>query len=78
MLSSEVILISKEILYIVAVHKDTHGVTWINDSKATNVEATYTALMGLRKQNSVILLGGLAKVVVFLQAKFFVYFYMVV
>ncbi|KAM5558953.1 hypothetical protein ABKV19_020550 [Rosa sericea] len=45
------------------VCKDIHGVTWVDDSKATNVEATYTGLMGLKRQKSVILLGGLAKVV---------------
>ncbi|XP_034694237.1 UDP-N-acetylmuramoylalanine--D-glutamate ligase-like isoform X4 [Vitis riparia] len=44
------------------VHKDSYGVTWIDDSKATNVEATYTGLLGLNEQKSVILLGGLAKV----------------
>lgn len=44
------------------VHKDTHGITWVDDSKATNVDATYTGLMGLKETNSVILLGGLAKV----------------
>ncbi|KAK8368403.1 hypothetical protein V6Z11_A01G038500 [Gossypium hirsutum] len=46
------------------VHKDIHGVTWVDDSKATNVEATYAGLMGLKGQKSVILLGGLAKVLV--------------
>ena len=44
------------------MHKDSYGVTWIDDSKATNVEATYTGLLGLKEQQSVILLGGLAKV----------------
>jgi hypothetical protein len=34
----------------------------VDDSKATNVHATYTGLMGLKEQKSVILLGGLAKV----------------
>ncbi|KAK6149191.1 hypothetical protein DH2020_016716 [Rehmannia glutinosa] len=47
------------------VHKDTRGVTWVDDSKATNVEATYAGLMGLKEQKSVILLGGLAKVTLF-------------
>ncbi|KAF3442599.1 hypothetical protein FNV43_RR16515 [Rhamnella rubrinervis] len=42
--------------------KDVHGVTWVDDSKATNVEATYAGLMGLKRQKSVILLGGIAKV----------------
>lgn len=44
------------------VCKDAHGVTWVDDSKATNVESTYTGLMGLKEHKSVILLGGLAKV----------------
>lgn len=39
-----------------------NGVIWVDDSKATNVDATYTGLMGLKGQKSVILLGGLAKV----------------
>ncbi|KAJ9682682.1 hypothetical protein PVL29_018580 [Vitis rotundifolia] len=42
------------------VHKDSYGVTWVDDSKATNVEATYTGLRGLKEQKSAILLGGLA------------------
>ena len=44
------------------VHKDSYEVTWIDDSKATNVEATYIGLLGLNEQKSVIPLGGLAKV----------------
>ncbi|KAI7998408.1 UDP-N-acetylmuramoylalanine--D-glutamate ligase [Camellia lanceoleosa] len=48
------------------VHRDNHGVIWVDDSKATNVEATYTGLMGLKGQKSVILLGGVAKVAMFL------------
>ncbi|XP_010257350.1 PREDICTED: uncharacterized protein LOC104597480 isoform X2 [Nelumbo nucifera] len=44
------------------VYSDTRGITWVDDSKATNVEATYTALTGLNEQKSVVLLGGLAKV----------------
>ncbi|XP_042480381.1 UDP-N-acetylmuramoylalanine--D-glutamate ligase-like isoform X3 [Macadamia integrifolia] len=44
------------------VHRDSRGITWVDDSKATNVEATYAGLMGLREQKSVVLLGGLAKV----------------
>ncbi|KAJ4970887.1 hypothetical protein NE237_003986 [Protea cynaroides] len=44
------------------VHRDSCGVKWVDDSKATNVEATYAGLMGLREQKSVFLLGGLAKV----------------
>nr|XP_023875769.1 uncharacterized protein LOC111988210 isoform X5 [Quercus suber]XP_023875770.1 uncharacterized protein LOC111988210 isoform X5 [Quercus suber] len=43
------------------VHRDANGVIWVDDSKATNVEATYTGLLGLKQQKSVILLGGLAK-----------------
>ncbi|XP_077254203.1 uncharacterized protein LOC143893117 isoform X2 [Tasmannia lanceolata] len=43
------------------VYRDDHGVTWVDDSKATNVEATYAGLMGLKEQKSVVLLGGLAK-----------------
>lgn len=39
--------------------------TWVDDSKATNVEATYTGLMDLKKQKSVVLLGGLAKVTIY-------------
>ncbi|MQL93587.1 hypothetical protein Taro_026245 [Colocasia esculenta] len=45
------------------VCRDTNGVTWVDDSKATNVEATYTALMGLKEHKLIVLLGGLAKVV---------------
>ncbi|CAL5420882.1 unnamed protein product [Camellia sinensis] len=45
------------------VHTDNHGVIWVDDSKATNIEATYTGLMGLKGQKSVILLGGAAKVI---------------
>lgn len=52
-------------LVLLAVCKDIHGVTWVDDSKATNVEATYVGLMGLKKQKSVVLLGGLAKVTIF-------------
>ncbi|KAF5941299.1 hypothetical protein HYC85_022466 [Camellia sinensis] len=44
------------------VHTDNHGVIWVDDSKATNIEATYTGLMGLKGQKSVILLGGVAKI----------------
>ncbi|MCO5608957.1 hypothetical protein L7F22_063175 [Adiantum nelumboides] len=42
--------------------RDDNGVVWINDSKATNVDATYTGLRGLTKQGCVVLLGGLAKI----------------
>ncbi|XP_058209882.1 uncharacterized protein LOC131322540 isoform X2 [Rhododendron vialii] len=44
------------------VHRDNRGVIWVDDSKATNVEASYTGLVGLKGQKSVILLGGLAKI----------------
>ncbi|KAH7432546.1 hypothetical protein KP509_07G027400 [Ceratopteris richardii] len=44
------------------VWRDDKNVLWINDSKATNVHATYTGLKGLTNQKSVVLLGGLAKV----------------
>ncbi|KAI5070143.1 hypothetical protein GOP47_0014486 [Adiantum capillus-veneris] len=44
------------------VCRDDNDVVWINDSKATNVDATYTGLKGLTKQQCVVLLGGLAKV----------------
>lgn len=45
-----------------AVHRDIQGVTWVDDSKATNIEATCTGLMGLKGHKCVILLGGQAKV----------------
>ncbi|PIA53652.1 hypothetical protein AQUCO_00900315v1 [Aquilegia coerulea] len=44
------------------VRKDAHGVTWVDDSKATNVEAAYTGISALKEQKSVVLLGGVAKV----------------
>ncbi|KAG1326778.1 UDP-N-acetylmuramoylalanine--D-glutamate ligase-like [Cocos nucifera] len=44
------------------VFMDARGVTWVDDSKATNVESTYTGLMGLKDHKAVVLLGGLAKV----------------
>ncbi|XP_057500189.1 uncharacterized protein LOC130784360 [Actinidia eriantha] len=44
------------------VHRDNNGVVWVDDSKATNVEATYTGLVGLKGQKSVVLLGGIAKI----------------
>eukprot|EP00250_Pteridium_aquilinum_P004216 c14444_g1_i1 orf=1233-1997(+) len=44
------------------VWHDDNGVLWINDSKATNVDATYTGLKGFTKKRAVVLLGGLAKV----------------
>ncbi|PON58126.1 UDP-N-acetylmuramoylalanine-D-glutamate ligase [Parasponia andersonii] len=44
------------------VCKDSQGITWVNDSKATNVDATYAGLTALKGKKSVILLGGIAKV----------------
>ena len=41
---------------------DAHGITWVDDSKATNVESTLTGLKGLKEHNAVVLLGGVAKV----------------
>lgn len=39
-----------------------NNVTWINDSKGTNVGATYAAIEGLNVKNKLILIaGGLAK-----------------
>ncbi|KAG6427046.1 hypothetical protein SASPL_111285 [Salvia splendens] len=43
------------------VHEDGNGVTWVDDSKATNVEATYAGLTGLKEKKAVVLLGGLSK-----------------
>ena len=34
------------------------GVTWINDSKATNVDATRAALSGLGESNNIVLIAG--------------------
>jgi UDP-N-acetylmuramoylalanine-D-glutamate ligase len=44
------------------VCSDDRGVLWVNDSKATNVDATYTGVKGFRGRKAVVLLGGLAKV----------------
>ncbi|KAF4378296.1 hypothetical protein F8388_010735 [Cannabis sativa] len=33
------------------VCNDNHGITWVNDSKATNFDATYAGLMGLKGRN---------------------------
>lgn len=44
------------------VFEDEHGILWVDDSKATNVEATYAGLKGLKERHSVVLLGGIAKV----------------
>lgn len=44
------------------VCRDDNDLLWINDSKATNVDATYTGLKGFTKQQAVVLLGGLAKI----------------
>eukprot|EP00850_Spirogloea_muscicola_P003939 SM000016S01927 [mRNA] locus=s16:621457:622708:- [translate_table: standard] len=43
------------------VCEDHNGVLWINDSKATNVEAAMAGLAGLGGRKAVVLLGGLAK-----------------
>ncbi|CAA2985960.1 UDP-N-acetylmuramoylalanine--D-glutamate ligase-like isoform X1 [Olea europaea subsp. europaea] len=43
------------------VHKDSHRITWVDDSKATNVDAMYAELMVLKELKAVVLLGGLAK-----------------
>jgi len=43
------------------VCSDDRGVLWVNDSKATNVDATYTGVKGVRGRKAVVLLGGLAK-----------------
>ncbi|XP_049934176.1 uncharacterized protein LOC116255802 isoform X2 [Nymphaea colorata] len=43
------------------VHIDNEGKIWVNDSKATNVEATYAGLVGMKEFKSVVLLGGIAK-----------------
>ncbi|XP_055809997.1 uncharacterized protein LOC129880131 [Solanum dulcamara] len=42
------------------VHVDDDEITWVDDSKATNVEAAYFGLIGFELK-SVVLLGGLAK-----------------
>lgn len=46
------------------VCKDDRDVLWLNDSKATNVDATLVGLRGLVGKKAVVLLGGLAKVVI--------------
>ncbi|PKA62897.1 hypothetical protein AXF42_Ash018891 [Apostasia shenzhenica] len=40
---------------------NSYGITWVDDSKATNVESTSTGLISLRNRKSVVLLGGLSK-----------------
>lgn len=47
-----------------SVCKDDRDVLWLNDSKATNVDATLVGLRGLVGKKAVVLLGGLAKVVI--------------
>ncbi|KAH9302209.1 hypothetical protein KI387_013792, partial [Taxus chinensis] len=44
------------------VIEDEKGILWVDDSKATNVEATYAGLEGLRGRPSIVLLGGISKV----------------
>lgn len=41
---------------------DAQGIKWVDDSKATNIESTYTGLIGLKDQKLVVLLGGIAKI----------------
>lgn len=53
------------------VCRDDRGVLWVNDSKATNVDATYIGLKGVVGRKAVVLLGGLAKVC---QLNLFVFF----
>ncbi|CAM6101780.1 unnamed protein product [Calypogeia fissa] len=45
------------------VHQDEKEVLWINDSKATNVDAIVVGLRGITGRKAVVLIGGLAKVV---------------
>ncbi|CAM6100244.1 unnamed protein product [Calypogeia fissa] len=45
------------------VHQDEKEVLWINNSKATNVDATVVGLRGITGRKAVVLIGGLAKVV---------------
>lgn len=51
--------------HLTAVHQDSRGVRWVNDSKATNVEATAVGLRGLSAAaphlSAVVLLGGKGK-----------------
>jgi UDP-N-acetylmuramoylalanine-D-glutamate ligase len=54
--------LTKLLKAIHAVFEDEHGILWVDDSKATNVEATYVGLKGLKERHSVVLLGGIAKV----------------
>ncbi|OAE34853.1 hypothetical protein AXG93_2528s2220 [Marchantia polymorpha subsp. ruderalis] len=44
------------------VHQDEQEILWVNDSKATNVDATYVGIKGIVGRKAVILIGGLAKV----------------
>jgi UDP-N-acetylmuramoylalanine-D-glutamate ligase len=46
------------------VCRDDQGVLWVNDSKATNVDATLVGLRGIVGKKAVVMLGGLAKVAV--------------
>jgi hypothetical protein len=47
------------------VLEDSDGVLWINDSKATNVEASLVGINSIHGRKAVVLLGGQAKVGVF-------------
>ncbi|GAQ81307.1 hypothetical protein KFL_000770010 [Klebsormidium nitens] len=44
------------------VIEDSEGVLWIDDSKATNVEASMVGIRGVQGRKAVVLLGGRAKV----------------
>ncbi|KAL2610887.1 hypothetical protein R1flu_022579 [Riccia fluitans] len=44
------------------VHQDEQQILWINDSKATNVDAALVGMKGITGRKAVVLLGGLAKV----------------
>ncbi|MBT3218937.1 MAG: UDP-N-acetylmuramoyl-L-alanine--D-glutamate ligase, partial [Proteobacteria bacterium] len=50
----------KPLAHRMEVVGEIHGVQWINDSKATNVDATWVAVTGLDRP-AVVLLGGEAK-----------------
>ncbi|KAG0581208.1 hypothetical protein KC19_4G232500 [Ceratodon purpureus] len=43
------------------VYRDDQGVLWVNDSKATNVDATLVGIRGIVGKKAVVMLGGLAK-----------------
>ncbi|MFV2061370.1 MAG: UDP-N-acetylmuramoyl-L-alanine--D-glutamate ligase [Gammaproteobacteria bacterium] len=41
--------------------KTSHGVKWINDSKATNIGATSAAINGLKNKSIILIMGGQSK-----------------